>query len=115
MAGSIDRFFKNDDNIKMLEKLQQLGISLKNNKKQVSLTDAFTGKSFLFTGTLTQFKRSDAETLVEANGGNIVGGVSSKLNYLVVGADAGSKLEKAKKIPSISILNEEDFLKMLPK
>lgn len=115
VAGSIIRFFKNDDNIHMLEKLQQLGISLNNDKKQVLLTDAFGGKSFLFTGTLTQFKRSDAEALVEANGGNIVGGVSSKLNYLVVGADAGSKLEKAKKIPTISVINEEDFLKMLPK
>ncbi|MGG9970682.1 NAD-dependent DNA ligase LigA [Ferruginibacter sp. SUN002] len=115
VAGSILLFFKNEDNIKMLEKLQGLNISLNNDKKQVSLSDAFGGKSFLFTGTLTQFKRSDAESLVEANGGNIVSGVSSKLNYLVVGADAGSKLEKAKKIPSISVINEEDFLKMLPK
>ncbi|MES2430098.1 MAG: NAD-dependent DNA ligase LigA [Bacteroidota bacterium] len=115
VTSSIIRFFKNEDNIKMLEKLEQIGLSLKNDKKQVSLSDAFAGKSFLFTGTLTQFKRSDAEDIVETNGGSILGGVSSKLNYLVVGADAGSKLEKAKKIPSVSIISEEDFLKMLPK
>lgn len=116
VSSSIYQFFRNEDNLKMLEKLQQLGISLANIKKQLhEASGSFSGKSFLFTGTLSQFKRSDAEAMVESNGGSIVGGVSSKLNYLVVGADAGSKLEKAKKIPSINILSEEDFLKMLPK
>jgi DNA ligase (NAD+) len=52
--------------------------------------------------------------MVEKNGGKNVSGVSSKLNYLVVGEDAGSKLEKAKKIQSIKIITEEDFIKMLP-
>ena len=64
--------------------------------------------------TLKQLKRSDAEEQVEANGGKIVAGVSSKLNYLVVGEDAGSKLEKAKKINSVKIITEEDFIKLLP-
>jgi DNA ligase (NAD+) len=50
---------------------------------------------------------------VEAQGGKILGGVSSKLNYLIVGDDAGSKLEKAKKIPSIRILTEKEFLKFI--
>jgi DNA ligase (NAD+) len=58
-------------------------------------------------------KRSDAEESVERNGGKILSGVSSKLNYLVVGEDAGSKLEKAKKIPSIHILTEDEFIKLL--
>ena len=114
VAASIDRFFKDEDNLKMLEKLEQLGIVLKNEKKQTALFDNFSGLTFLFTGTLTQLKRSDAEALVEKCGGKIVGGVSSKLNYLVVGEDAGSKLEKAKKINTIKIISEEDFLKMLP-
>ena len=73
------------------------------------------GQTFLFTGSLMQLKRTDAEEMVEKNGGKIVSGVSSKLNYLVVGEDAGSKLEKAKKIQSIKIINDEDFIKMLPK
>jgi DNA ligase (NAD+) len=51
--------------------------------------------------------------LVEQNGGKLISGVSSKLNYLVVGEDAGSKLEKAKKINTIKILSEDQFLKML--
>jgi DNA ligase (NAD+) len=58
-------------------------------------------------------KRSDAETKVEELGGKLLSGVSSKLNYLIAGADAGSKLEKAKKIPSIKILSEQDFLKLI--
>jgi len=51
--------------------------------------------------------------MVEKSGGKIVSGVSSKLNYLVVGEDAGSKLEKAKKIASIKIISEDDFLNIL--
>ena len=63
---------------------------------------------------MVRLKRSEAEEMVEQNGGKIVSGVSSKLNYLVVGEDAGSKLEKAKKLPTIQIISEEEFLKMLP-
>jgi DNA ligase (NAD+) len=51
--------------------------------------------------------------MVEDNGGKLLSGVSSKLNYLVVGEDAGSKLEKAKKIGSIRILSEEEFLNLI--
>lgn len=114
VAGSIYRFFHDEDNMKMLEKLEALGVSLKNQKKQTTDGGSFAGQTFLFTGTLTQLKRSDAEAQVEKNGGKILSGVSSKLNYLVVGEDAGSKFEKAKKITSIKIINEDDFVKMLP-
>jgi len=115
VAGSIHRFFKDEVNLLMLQELEGLGISLKNQKKQVAENDTLSGQTFLFTGSLMKLKRSDAEEMVEQNGGKIVSGVSSKLNYLVVGEDAGSKLEKAKKIQSIKIINEEDFIKMLSK
>jgi len=114
VAASIYRFFHIDDNIHMLEKLEKLGVQLKNEKKQLVENDNFAGQTFLFTGTMVQLKRSDAEEMVEKNGGKVASGVSSKLNYLIVGADAGSKLEKARKIPTIRIINEEDFIKMLP-
>jgi DNA ligase (NAD+) len=71
------------------------------------------GQTFLFTGTLNRLKRSEAEEMVEKNGGKILNGVSSKLNYLVVGDDAGSKLEKAKKINSVRIISEDQFLDMI--
>ena len=97
VGGSIHHFFSNQNNIAMLEELESLGLQLKNEKKQLTATGNLTGQSFLFTGTLPTLKRSEAEAIVEANGGIILGGVSAKLNYLVVGEDAGSKLDKAKK------------------
>ena len=97
----------------MLQQLEKLGLKLKNEKKEHTTGGNLSGQSFLFTGTLPTLKRSDAEAMVEANGGSILGGVSSKLNYLVVGEDAGSKLEKAKKINSVKIISEAEFLKML--
>lgn len=115
VAGSIHRFFRDEINLLMLQELEELGISLKNQKKQVAENDTLAGQTFLFTGSLMKLKRGDAEEMVEKNGGKIVSGVSSKLNYLVVGEDAGSKLEKAKNIQSIKIINEEDFIKMLSK
>jgi DNA ligase (NAD+) len=91
-------------------------LKLKNEKKEPVATGGnLSGQSFLFTGTLPTLKRSEAEEMVEANGGTILGGVSSKLNYLVVGEDAGSKLEKAKKINSVKIISEDEFLKMIGK
>ncbi|HMO61954.1 MAG TPA: NAD-dependent DNA ligase LigA [Ferruginibacter sp.] len=113
VAASIYSFFHDAANMNMLRKLEESGILLVNQKKQTDSNTNLAGQTFLFTGTLTQLKRSDAEAMVEQNGGRIVSGVSSKLNYLVVGEDAGSKLEKAKKIPSVKIINENEFIKML--
>jgi len=115
LAGSVYSFFKNDDNIQMLEELEKLGLPLANDKKTFASNGNLQDTTFLFTGTLTKLKRTEAEEMVEQNGGQIVSGVSSKLNYLVVGEDAGSKLEKAKKINSIKIITEDQFLKMIEK
>lgn len=113
VATSIYGFFQNDENIKIIKRLQELGLNMKNTKRQTSATDTLHDQTFLFTGTMSKFKRSDAEEMVEKHGGKIVSGVSSKLNYLVVGEDAGSKLEKAKKINTIRIISEDDFLNII--
>ncbi len=113
VAESIYEFFKNPDNIRMLKKLEEAGINLKNNRQAVQKHGNLEGLTFLFTGTLSELKRQDAEAMVEENGGKLLSGVSSKLNYLVVGDDAGSKLEKARKIPNIRIISEKDFLEMI--
>lgn len=115
VAGSIHHFFSNKENIKMLEELEKLGLQLKNEKKQLTTGGNLSGQSFLFTGTLPTLKRSEAETMVEENGGQLLSGVSAKLNYLVVGEDAGSKLEKAKKINTVKIISEDEFLQMIGK
>lgn len=112
VAGSIYQFFSNSDNIHMLEKLEKLGLQLSHTRKQEISDGVLSGYTFLFTGTLPQLKRSVAEEMVERNGGKLLSGVSTKLNYLVAGEEAGSKLDKAKKL-GIKILDEEEFLKML--
>ncbi len=113
VAKSIHHFFSNEQNIKMIEHLEEIGLQLKNTKKEVVASGGLAGQTFLFTGTLAKLKRSDAEALAEAKGGIIVSGVSAKLNYLVVGEDAGSKLEKAKKINTIKVISEDDFLDLI--
>ena len=115
VAGSVYEFFHTIDNMDMLHRLEKAGVNLKNNKKQHIISGNLNGQSFLFTGTLPTLKRSDAEEMVEKNGGKLLGSVSSKLNFLVVGEDAGSKLEKAKKIPGIRIITEKQFLELLEK
>eukprot|EP01136_Pigoraptor_vietnamica_P021271 Opistho-1_new@71225 len=109
VAKSIHQFFSNEQNIDMLHQLELLGLQMKNEKKAAVAAGALTGQTFLFTGTLAKLKRSEAEAMAEAEGGVIVSGVSAKLNYLVVGEDAGSKLEKAKKINTIKIISEDEF------
>jgi DNA ligase (NAD+) len=113
VAGSILQFFENDDNIKILRKLEALGLNFRSSRSERGSGGNLADQTFLFTGTLGELKRSEAEAMVEAQGGKILSGVSSKLNYLVVGEEAGSKLEKAKKIPSIKILSEKEFLRFI--
>ncbi|MGC8750341.1 NAD-dependent DNA ligase LigA [Hydrotalea sp.] len=113
VAGSIQHFFSNAQNLAMLNELNGYGLQFNNEKRTQTHNGNLQGQTFLFTGTLTKFKRSDAESMVEQRGGIIVGSVSSKLNYLVVGEDAGSKLEKAKKINTIKIIDENEFLSLL--
>ena len=113
VATSVYQFFRNPDNLHLVKELESLGLTLKSGKSTTVAEGNLNGQTFLFTGTLNRLKRSEAEESVERNGGKILSGVSSKLNYLVVGEDAGSKLEKAKKIPSIHILTEDEFIKLL--
>lgn len=115
VAGSVIQFFNNQANIELIKALETLGLSLKNEKKDNADGSNLAGQTFLFTGTLSKLKRSEAEEIVEQNGGKIVSGVSSKLNYLVVGEDTGSKLEKAKKINTIKIISEDQFIKLTGK
>ena len=112
VAGSIYQFFHNSDNIEMLNRLMVAGVNMKSVKEKI-ITGPLSGLTFLFTGTLPVLKRGDAEKMVEGNGGKVISGVNNKLNYLVVGEDAGGKLDKAKKVGSIKIINESEFLKML--
>jgi DNA ligase (NAD+) len=114
VATSVAQFFHNEENRHMIDALEKEGLNLVNQHKgNEQESGELAGKTFLFTGTLAKLKRSEAEAMAEAKGGSILGGVSSKLNYLVVGEDAGSKLEKAKKLGTVSILTEDEFLNLV--
>ena len=112
VAKSIYQYFHEEKNIALIKELEALGLNMIQTNA-TAVDGNLSGLNFLFTGTLTQLKRSDAEAMVEARGGHILSGVSSKLNYLVVGEDAGSKLEKAKKIASIKIITEAEFVELI--
>ena len=112
VAKSIRHYFNDAKNIQLIKELEALGLNMIQTNA-TAVDGNLSGLNFLFTGTLTQLKRSEAEAMVEARGGHILSGVSSKLNYLVVGEDAGSKLEKAKKIASIKIITEIDFIELI--
>ena len=111
IAESVYKFFRNPDNIKMIETLKKYGVNFQIEEREV--LDKLVGKTFLFTGSLKKFTRKEAQELVLQNGGKIISAVSKNLDYLVAGEKAGSKLEKAKKIPTIKIITEEDFLEMI--
>jgi len=112
VAKSIYHYFHEEKNIGLIKELEALGLNMIQTNT-TAVDGNLSGLNFLFTGTLTQLKRSDAEAMVEERGGYILSGVSSKLNYLVVGEDAGSKLEKAKKIASIKIITEAEFVELI--
>ena len=114
IAISITEFFKNPENLLMIERLKTYGVQLKKgeNTNEV-LSNALEGKTFLFTGKLSLFTREQAEEMVEKHGGKNISAVSKNLNYLVVGEKAGSKLKKAQDIGTIEILDEQQFLDLI--
>jgi len=112
VAITLEAFFKNPTNLKMIKKLKGLGInptSSTQSKKDATLA----GMTFVFTGTLKSCSRDKAKQMVEELGGAVINSISSKLNYLVVGEAPGSKLTKAQQLETISIINEEEFFELI--
>ncbi|MBP7822034.1 MAG: NAD-dependent DNA ligase LigA [Saprospiraceae bacterium] len=117
VANNVMAFFSDNDNIDLLERLAQNGVNLTQTKDDMPLvarTDSgISGKTILFTGTLPTLTRKAAQEMAELAGAKVLSAVSSKLDYLVLGEDAGSKLDKAKKIKTITLLNEDEFLELI--
>lgn len=112
IALSIVDFFKQEENLQLVRKLQALGLNFINSKTAVRET-IISNKKFLVTGTLQHHTRNEIHTLIEQNGGLLISAVSKNLDYLIVGESAGSKLDKAQKIGSIKIISEDEFLNMI--
>ena len=112
MAESIVNFFQDDTNQKVIKACLQAGIQF--DEVEPIQESEFTGKTFVFTGSLGKFSRKDAQSMVEKLGARASGSVSSKTDYLVAGPGAGSKLKKAEEL-NISIYSEDEFLELIEK
>ncbi len=111
VAGGVAEFFSEPVNQKIVERLAAAGVNMKGVKRELKDT-RFAGMTFVFTGTLSNRSREESEALVASHGGKAGGSVSKKTNYVVVGEDPGSKLDKAKTL-GVEILNEAAFEKLL--
>ena len=107
IAESIVEFFSIPANRKLVERLREAGLTLTGKKKERGTKLA--GKTFVLTGTLVHFTRDEAKRLIEDAGGKVTGSVSKKTDYVVAGADAGSKLDKAREF-GISVIDEKQML-----
>jgi DNA ligase (NAD+) len=113
VAESIKEWFGNKKNLKILDKLEKSGVSLKSEARLASASGGpLTGKTFVLTGTMAKLTRDEAKDKIRELGGEVSESVSKKTSYVVVGEEPGSKYDKATKL-GVKILNEEEFLKMI--
>jgi len=110
IAKSIVEFFAEPRNRELVEELRAAGITLKGKKKERGTKLA--GKTFVLTGTLANYTRDEAKKLIEDAGGKVAGSVSKKTDYVVAGADAGSKLDKAKEL-GVAVVDEKGMEALL--
>jgi DNA ligase (NAD+) len=112
IAQSVTQWFDEERNKKLIERLRRAGLNFRSALYQPrSAPGPLTGKTFVLTGTLPTLKREEAAAKIEALGGKVSGTVSKKTAYVVVGEDAGSKLDKARKL-GVTLLDEQQFLKL---
>jgi DNA ligase (NAD+) len=112
LAKSIYEYFRDSNNLKIVDKLIAAGLNPQYTKSQQS--DKLVGKTFVVTGTLANFSRSQIEQTIKENGGKLSSSVSKKTDYVLAGTEPGSKLDKATQL-GVKVINEKEFLKMIGK
>ncbi len=116
VSNSLYKWFKDKDNLRFLEKLQRVGVKIKNPAKGGSASGGkkqkLRNKVFVLTGELDRMGRNEAKEKIRELGGDISGSVSRNTDFVVAGSDPGSKYERAKKL-GVRIVNEKEFLTML--
>jgi DNA ligase (NAD+) len=111
ISTSVTEFFSNKKNVKIIEKLKKHGLIFESEKKEVK-ENFFKEKTFVITGTLSEFSREGAGDKITALGGKVTSSVSKNTDYLVCGENAGSKLTKAEKL-GVKILRDNEFMEKL--
>ncbi|WP_027003824.1 NAD-dependent DNA ligase LigA [Hugenholtzia roseola] len=112
VAESLYDFFQNAENQRLISRLAQAGLQMAGQQKVLS-SDILAGKSFVVSGTFTQYDREEIKEVIKNNGGKVVSGVSAKVDFLLAGDKAGdSKLKKAQEL-KVTILSETDFIALL--
>lgn len=116
-AKAVYDFFRDSENIQLIEVLRGYGLQFAQEVKEEQSSEEriFEGKTFLFTGTLKNFKREEIKEEIEKLGGKNLSAVSKNLDYLIIGEKAGSKLKKAQELGTVKILTEDEFLKICGK
>lgn len=110
MAESIVRWFSSEQSLHLISRLKEAGVNM--SYQQTSESNKFEGMTFVLTGTLSRYTRSEAAAMIESNGGKVSSAVSKKTTYVVAGEEAGSKLDKANAL-GIPVLTESEFEQLL--
>jgi len=114
LAESIARFFAEPHNREVIGALRAAGVHWSESAPQRAAVGKLQGRTLVLTGTLPAMTREEAKEMIEAEGGKVAGSVSKKTDYLVAGAEAGSKLVKAQEL-GVPVLDEEGFRRLLAK
>ncbi|MFH1573228.1 MAG: helix-hairpin-helix domain-containing protein, partial [Acidobacteriota bacterium] len=112
IAASVRQYFEGEENRRLIRRLKTAGLQFKAPRTAGAREGPLSGKSFVLTGILPTLSRKEAADLVERHGGKVVASVSSRTDYLLVGADPGTKLQKAKKL-GVAQVTEEQLKRMI--
>lgn len=111
MAESVTEFFRQPQNLEFVDRLRFAGVNCVDDTKEATDT-RFGGKTFVLTGTLERYKRAEAAKIIEGFGGKTSSSVSKKTDYVLAGAEAGSKLTKAQSL-GVTVITEDEFEEMI--
>lgn len=112
VAAAIVQFFRQPHNREVVEQLRAAGVTWKEGEPVAAVSSGISGKIFVLTGTLPSLAREEAKEMIEAKGGKVSGSVSKKTDFVVAGAEAGSKLAKAEEL-GVKIIDEEGLKQLL--
>ena len=113
IAAAVARFFAEPHNVEVVQALRKAGVKWREGKlKRSAASGVAAGKTFVLTGTLPSLSRDQARDMIQAAGGKVSGSVSKKTDYVVAGADPGSKLAKAEEL-GVAVIDETQLVEML--